>query len=87
MNAIQIEQIEKKLAKTMPKFIAGKTAYEVNVVISEKAIGEFNIDASVGSDLKGIEIDLPEPYGKTSENIRHFSASLKQQNDNLSHNH
>lgn len=80
---VSTQQIEKKLAKTMPKFIAGKTAYEVNVIISEKAIGEFNIDASVGSDLKGIEIDLPEPYGKTSENIRHFSASLKQQNDNL----
>ncbi len=80
---VSTQQIEKNLTKTMPKFIAGKTAYEVNVVISEKAIGEFNIDASVESDLKGIEINLPEPYGKTSKNIKNFSASLKQQNDNL----
>ena len=80
---VSIPQIEKNMSKTMPKFIAGKTAYEVNVVISEKAIGEFNIDASVASDLKGIEIDLPEPYGKTTKNVKNFSASLKQQNDNL----
>lgn len=80
---VSTQQIAKNLATTMPKFISGKTAYEVNVVISEKAIGEFNIDASVDSDLKGVEIDLPEPYGKTNKESKHFSASLKQQKDNL----
>ena len=80
---VSTQQIEKTLPKSIPTFIAGKTAYEVNVVISEKAIGEFNIDASVESDLKGVEVDLPEPYGKTNKDIKNFSASLKQQNDNL----
>ncbi|MDO7666764.1 MAG: hypothetical protein MUQ39_00085, partial [Pseudomonadota bacterium] len=79
---ISIQQIEKQLTKTMPKFITGKTAYEVNVVISEKEVGEFNINASVQSDLKGVEIDLPEPYGKAGKSIENFNASLKQQ-DNL----
>jgi uncharacterized protein (TIGR02099 family) len=79
---VSLQNIEKNLTKTLPKFIAGKTAYEVNVIISEKAVGEFNINASVQSDLKGVEIDLPEPYGKTSNGIEHFNASLKQQ-DNL----
>ncbi|MDO7597190.1 MAG: TIGR02099 family protein [Pseudomonadota bacterium] len=79
---VSIQQIEKQLTKTMPKFITGKTAYEVNVVISEKEVGEFNINASVQSDLKGVEIDLPEPYGKAGKSIENFNASLKQQ-DNL----
>jgi uncharacterized protein (TIGR02099 family) len=82
-SRLSIPKIEKKLTTTMPKFISGNTAYEVNVVISEKAIGDFNINASVQSDLTGVEIDLPEPYGKTGKDSKHFSASLKQSKDNI----
>ncbi len=80
---VSTQQIEKNITKTMPKFISGATDYEVNVTISEEAVGEFNINAYVQSDLKGVEIDMPEPYGKTSEDIKPFSSSIKQQKDNL----
>lgn len=70
-------EIQKYWADSMPKFISGTTPYELTILISEEAVGDFNIDASIQSDLKGIEINMPAPFSKTSETISHLRVETK----------
>jgi uncharacterized protein (TIGR02099 family) len=77
MGHISTQQIQQHWPENMPKFISGKTPYQLVVSVSEEAVGDFNIDASIQSDLQGIEINMPEPFGKTSDLIRHFRIATK----------
>ena len=77
-SQVSMQQVEQRWPDVLPKFISGETAYEVEVAISEKTIGDFNIDASIQSDLQGIKIDLPEPFAKTDKATRTFRTSTKQ---------
>jgi len=81
-SQLSLQQIDQTWPNALPKFILGETAYEVEVAISEKSIGEFNIDASIQSDLQGIKIDLPEPFAKNVKDTRNFHASTSQK-DNI----
>jgi len=77
-SQVSMQKIEERWPDVLPKFVSGETAYEVDVTISEETIGDFNIDASIESDLQGIGIDLPEPFTKNVKDTRIFRASTDQ---------
>ena len=80
-SQVSVPQVEKIWPNILPEFISGETAYEVEVAISEKTIGDFNIDASVKSNLQGIKINLPEPFVKSAKDTKIFRTSVKQVGD------
>ena len=80
-SQLSLQQVAKLWPDVVPKFVSGETAYEVEVAISEQSIGEFNVDASIQSDLRGIKIDLPEPFFKSAKNATIFRASTEQKSD------
>ena len=74
-------QIEKNWPNSLPKFIVGKAPYELSVAISEQGVGNFNIDAAIQSDLRGIEINVPQPFTKLTQDGHHFRVGTKNVED------
>jgi len=62
----------------IPDFITGKAPYQLDVVISERSIGDFYIDGSIASNMKGLAIALPAPLQKTTNQTKRFKAAFKQ---------
>lgn len=81
MGEVSMSQIEKHWPNSLPKFISGKTPYELAVSISEEAVGNFNVDASIETDLRGIDITLPQPFAKLGKDSRHFRVATKKLSD------
>jgi len=77
-SQVSIQKIEERWPDVLPKFVSGETAYDMDVTISEEKIGDFNIEASIQSNMQGIAIDLPEPYAKKEKDNRIFRASTEQ---------
>lgn len=77
MGEVSTAQIEKNWPNSLSKFIAGKTPYELAVSISEEEVGHFNIDAFIQSDLRGIEINMPQPFAKLSQDGNLFRVGTK----------
>ena len=78
--------LSSSLPKTLPNFITGQFPYLLNVVISERNIGDFYVDASVVSNLQGAEITLPGSFYKAAEKNRKLKVTLKQSNSTPSIN-
>jgi uncharacterized protein (TIGR02099 family) len=57
--------------------IAGKTSYQLDLLIWEKELGNFYMDIAAQSDLKGFTLDAPKPFGKTSEETRAFKLEAE----------
>ena len=69
----------------LPTFISGETDYNVNVTVVEKSYGDFYVDAELSSNLKGLQIELPEPIKKDKETSQAFTASFKHIDDSLAY--
>jgi uncharacterized protein (TIGR02099 family) len=63
---------------TIPEAITGRVPYQLDVLISERDMGDFYIDASVASNLKGVGIALPAPLYKTAIQSKNIKATFKQ---------
>jgi uncharacterized protein (TIGR02099 family) len=63
---------------TIPEAITGRVPYQLDVLISERNIGDFYVDASVASNLKGLGIQLPAPLYKTATQSKNIKATFKQ---------
>lgn len=63
---------------TIPDFISGRVPYQLDVLISERNIGDFYVDASVASNLKGVGIALPAPLDKTAKQSKNIKVTFKQ---------
>ncbi|PHS69663.1 MAG: TIGR02099 family protein [Methylophaga sp.] len=61
----------------VPEYVSGQTAYQAQVAISEKQLGEFTVDVNLNSTLGGLAIDMPMPIGKTSEQLSTFTVSIQ----------
>ncbi|MFW5451685.1 MAG: YhdP family protein [Methylophagaceae bacterium] len=63
--------------------ISGKTAYQMDMIISEKELGDFSVDVIVNSNLRGLEFDFPEPLYKASEDKKSFQIGFEHREDSL----
>lgn len=52
--------------------ITGKINYQLDLLIWEKELGDFHMDVVAQSDLKGFALDVPKPFGKTSDEEKIF---------------
>lgn len=73
------------LPDKVPEFISGETDYKINVIVVEESYGNFYIDAELSSDLKGLQIALPEPVKKEKAISKDFTASFKHVDDSLAY--
>ena len=62
----------------LPEAITGRAPYQLDVLISEHNVGDFYVDASVISNLKGVGIALPAPLYKTAKQRKNIKAIFKQ---------
>jgi uncharacterized protein (TIGR02099 family) len=69
---------------TIPDFITGRLPYQLDVLISERNIGDFYVNASVISNLKGVGITLPAPLYKTAKQSKNIKAIFKQTSNSSS---
>ncbi len=54
-------------------FTEGKIPYQARLVLPPKGTESYSVKLAVDSDLKGVSINLPEPYGKEAAADRSFS--------------
>ena len=88
-GTISSQQLRQTWPQQVPDFIKGNTPYQLEVLVSERGIGDFYTDVTLRSDLKGMAVTLPEPFEKSvnqSKKIKAvFNQSAKQPNYNLSY--
>ncbi|NOQ93799.1 MAG: TIGR02099 family protein, partial [Methylophaga sp.] len=60
----------------VPQFIQGKTRYQLDITVLEKAVGDFYLDYLVSTDLKGIEVNIPHPFIKAKEDKKELKVSM-----------
>lgn len=65
----------------VPKFITGKTAYQVDLTIVEREQGRFYLDFDLSSDLTGLTLVMPSPFGKQIATAIPFNATMKNIDD------
>ncbi|MCC5796565.1 MAG: TIGR02099 family protein [Methylophaga sp.] len=61
-----------------PGIFNGLFDFRVDLAIREFSMGDFNVDLEVSSDLKGLQIDMPEPFGKAADEARPLRFSTRQ---------
>lgn len=74
--------------KTQPKHLAqwaqrpevlfaqGKIPYQVNLRLPAKGTADYQAKLTAVSNLKGVAIDLPAPYGKAADELRQFTLDI-----------
>lgn len=67
----------------VPQFISGKTAYQVDLTVVEREIGNLYFDFDLMSDLKGLTLEMPKPFGKAQAQAIPFNATMKNIDDAL----
>lgn len=81
-GALSSQQLRQTWPEVIPDFINGNTQYQGEIVVSERDIGDFYTDVTLTSDLKGMTISLPEPFNKSSNQLKQakivFNQSAKQ---------
>lgn len=77
LGNVSTKKINKLWPESVPDFIHGKTAYQVNATVQEKSLGDFYVDYDLISDLKGIKIDMPEPFLKNIKQARPFKITME----------
>jgi len=77
LGRISTQELNALWPESVPTFITGKSAYQVDVLVKEKTRGDFYINYDLISDLKGIEIDLPAPFYKGPRQPQKFNASME----------
>ena len=61
-----VQKVYKKWPELKTDFISGKALFKTIVAVTEQQRGIFNLDVTVLSKLKGVTVDVPQPFGKTA---------------------
>jgi uncharacterized protein (TIGR02099 family) len=80
---IAVENVNKTWPNTLPEYISGQTNYQAKLSVYEKTLGEFELDVVINSDLTGIGIDMPAPFGKKSEQQLTTNVSIEHLGEDL----
>lgn len=73
---VDVLQLAELWQGEMPGFVRGITRYQADIEIREKAMGDFETDIQVTSELAGLTIDAPQPLGKTAMESRSINIRL-----------
>ncbi len=77
------EQINSFWPNSVPTFIQGKATYTLNLSVLEKTMGDFYLNYSLSSELKGLEINIPAPFTKSKKDKKLLEVSVDTIDDNL----
>jgi uncharacterized protein (TIGR02099 family) len=78
-----VSQLNQLAQGTIPSDVSGEFNYTMDILIGEKTMGDFYVDAIVKSDLVGVSITLPAPFNKASDESRAFRAGIEHVDDQL----
>jgi uncharacterized protein YhdP len=85
-GTISSQQLAITWPEKTPDFIQGNAPYQLEVLVSEREIGDFYTDVKLTSDLKGMAVRLPAPLMKSNDQrkslkmVFHQSAKLPRYN-------
>jgi uncharacterized protein (TIGR02099 family) len=77
-GTISSQQLAKTWPEKMPDFIQGNAPYQLEVLVSEREIGDFYTDVTLKSDMKGMAVTLPEPLMKSNDQIKNLKVVFHQ---------
>ena len=81
LGHVSTQKIRKIFPDEFPAYVSGNTDYQMDVTVMEKALGDFYVNYNLTSDLKGIEIKLPQPFTKQVQQQRPFYIAMKTVNN------
>jgi len=79
------DELNKLFGQKLPMYISGQSAYQAKLSVHEKTLGEFEVDVAFESDLKGIDIAMPSPLGKTQDQSLALSLLIKHYGNGLAY--
>lgn len=79
----EVATLRKLWPEQFPNFVSGKLNYQTQLSVDEKKPGEFELGVAVKSDLQGVDIAMPAPLGKTSQQARSSSWSMNESGHDL----
>lgn len=77
VGQISTDKLTSLWPNDIPHFIQGKTDYKLDITILEKEVGDFYLDYSLHSDLKGVDIDIPKPFIKAKGDKKELNISME----------
>ncbi len=66
-----------------PSYLSGETDYHINLTVLERDQGDFYLDIEALSELKGIELAMPEPLSKSKSDVKSFKAQLEHRDNDV----
>ncbi|MDX1572832.1 MAG: DUF3971 domain-containing protein, partial [Methylophaga sp.] len=75
-SAFEIDRLADNWQLDLPAAISGRSDLLANIDIAESQPGEFSVDISLNSDLRGVAIDLPAPFKKSAESRLPLNVKL-----------
>jgi len=76
-----VVKIGQKWPELTADFIKGEAAFKTTVSVSEKQRGVFDLAVRVDSDLQGVIVDMPAPYGKKDDQKRALSVAISEHDE------
>lgn len=77
-GAMSSYQLSTVWPKTVKGLLEGNANYQLDVFVSERGIGHFYTDITLASDLKGMAVTLPAPFGKAANARQKIKAVFNQ---------
>ncbi|MBL1321264.1 MAG: TIGR02099 family protein [Methylophaga sp.] len=83
LSHINTRQINKVWPGEVPEYITGRTAYKMNLTVVERELGKFYLDVELNSDLKGLTLAMPVPFGKEAAQSISFKTTIQNVDNSL----
>ncbi len=78
-----IAKVYEKWPDLRAGFISGKAPFKTTVSVIEQKRGIFDLDVNVASELVGVIVDAPPPFGKKAEQTRDLSIHINEHKNNV----
>jgi uncharacterized protein (TIGR02099 family) len=83
LSHIDTKQINKIWPGDVPNYITGRTSCKMNLTIVERELGKFYLDVDLNSDLKGLALAMPAPFGKEAAQSIPFKTTIQNVDNSL----
>jgi uncharacterized protein (TIGR02099 family) len=77
-GSLTVKDLRKVWPDSVPDFISGETDYRTGIGIREPSEGQFEVDVTVASDLRGIDIAAPKPLAKAAGESQALRVTLSE---------
>jgi uncharacterized protein (TIGR02099 family) len=75
-SVLSVNALQTWLKKPLTNYATGATPYQVEVRIPSKSEDANPTYIAITTNLKGVSLNLPDPYGKKAEDIRSLTANI-----------